>query len=810
MNKIFSKFAIGLASFALIAGASAAIINNTSKEVRAEEVNTETLDVTFTFDHGYPGGWHRSIDEWSDTSEIVQTVDGVSYSFSTNRVNWQDGYLRMEGSSTNPSWIGLPARPYKKLTKVAFHTNQYSTSSGKIGVNDDHDKTNFPNSLNAYAEGVGKDVDVVFNLENTDYNTRYYLVIVSSSMVRLNSLTLTYEWTPVTSIDFGTDEMNMDLYSHQTLTPTISPTSYSEKILWYSDDTSVATVDNTGRIDCLKTGTTIIYCYADSNESGARNNGEVYGSVILHVVEPSGQYVYADRTNINSYTGLTEKVRVNFGNLTDDFRFETENADLIHIDEIFSSKLSIFNITCLKAGIAEISLLDGDFVMETITLNITQSEIAITGLPSSETMFTETSLDLGSFITVSATGCYSELVEWTSSDESVATVDDNGVVVALKEGATTIKVESAGNDEVYQTCSITVDNTLTAFFSNGTYIYRTMPTTSEQYIRSIEGYSISNELTFSNLNRFGVGENTPVVLSINDEQGNGHFTLGIKNGTIDNKPAHFTEVTIRCKALYESQVVPFSINGVEKSATGEGYNNYTVELTKRNVKEVTFVNLSDEGISLVISSVTFKFDYDVDAKTAVRELNTQTSIAYRYEKAGEDYFISDKTIRFGGVVDKGLWNELDTTYGIVSFGVLICETELFENPVISDNFMFVIDAESNDVADELGGGIQRIIDFSVNIDDMEETIGDDGDNYFWNLRFNIPTDRYYYGMDTKFTAAAYIAINDGNDKEYILMNQVTESFLSIAQDYIDHRGCDKTTAGGSLWYLSQYYKNMGL
>ena len=810
MNKLFSKFAIALASFALIAGASVAIINNTSKEVRAEEVNTETLDVTFTFDHGYPGGWHRSISEWDDTSEIVQTVDGVSYSFSTNRVNWQDGYLRMESSSTNPSWIGLPARPYKKLTKVAFHTNQYSTSSGKIGVNDNHDKTNFPNSLNAYAEGVGKDVDVVFNLENTDYNTRYYLVIVSSSMVRLNSLTLTYEWTPVTSIDFGTDEMNMDLYSHQTLTPTISPTSYSEKILWHSDDTSVATVDNTGRVDCLKTGTTTIYCYADSDESGVRNNGEVYGSVTLHVVEPSGPYIYVDQTEINSYTGLTEILCIYYGNLDDGLNIRNNNTDLIEMANIsLGTKRIIKSIECLKAGTATITL-SGTGVTVTVTVNITQSEITITGLPSSKSMFFGTSLDLGSLISVSATGCYSKNVTWSSDEESVATVDNNGLVYANKAGSATITVRSADNSEVYASCDITVQDTLTAFFSNGTYIYRTMPTTSEQYIRSIPGYSISNELTFSNLNRFGVGDNTPVVLSINDEQGNGHFTLGIKNGMIDNKPAHFTEVTIRCKALYESQVVPFSINGVEKSATGEGYNNYTVELTKRNVKEVTFVNLSDEGISLVISSVTFKFDYDVDAKTAVKELNTQTSIAYRYEKAGEDYFISDKTIRFGGVVDKGLWNELDATYGIVSFGVLICETELFENPVISDNFMFVIDAEGNDVADELGGGLQRIIDFSVNIDDMEETIGDDGDNYFWNLRFNIPTDRYYYEMDTKFTAAAYIAINDGNDKEYILMNQVTESFLSIAQDYIDHRGCDETTAGGSLSYLSQYYKNMGL
>ena len=48
-----------------------------------------------------------------------------------------------------------------------------------------------------------------------------------------------------------------------------------------------------------------------------------------------------------------------------------------------------------------------------------------------------------------------ELV-WTSSDESVATVDQNGVVTAVADGSCTITVASAGDGEKFDTCDVTV------------------------------------------------------------------------------------------------------------------------------------------------------------------------------------------------------------------------------------------------------------------------------------------------------------------------------------------------------------------
>lgn len=57
--------------------------------------------------------------------------------------------------------------------------------------------------------------------------------------------------------------------------------------------------------------------------------------------------------------------------------------------------------------------------------------------------------------TVSYTGrCNAQGLVWSSSDEEIATVDENGVVTALKEGTATIKVSNVAGLEA--TCKVTV------------------------------------------------------------------------------------------------------------------------------------------------------------------------------------------------------------------------------------------------------------------------------------------------------------------------------------------------------------------
>jgi len=49
-----------------------------------------------------------------------------------------------------------------------------------------------------------------------------------------------------------------------------------------------------------------------------------------------------------------------------------------------------------------------------------------------------------------------QTVSWLSSDESIATVDDNGNISAVSEGNVTIKVTSSSDSSISASCDVTV------------------------------------------------------------------------------------------------------------------------------------------------------------------------------------------------------------------------------------------------------------------------------------------------------------------------------------------------------------------
>jgi uncharacterized protein YjdB len=115
-------------------------------------------------------------------------------------------------------------------------------------------------------------------------------------------------------------------------------------------------------------------------------------------------------------------------------------------------------VTAVKEGNADITVTtkDGNKTAK-CKLTVTAKQIAVTGVTLDKTTL---SLEEGATETLNATIAPSnasyKAVKFTSSDEAIATVDDKGLVTAVKAGTADITVESLMDGSKTAKCTLTV------------------------------------------------------------------------------------------------------------------------------------------------------------------------------------------------------------------------------------------------------------------------------------------------------------------------------------------------------------------
>ena len=115
-------------------------------------------------------------------------------------------------------------------------------------------------------------------------------------------------------------------------------------------------------------------------------------------------------------------------------------------------------VTAVKAGNADITVTtkDGSKTAK-CALTVTAKQIPVTGVTLDKTTL---SLEVGATATLNATiepsNASYKAVGFTSSDEAIATVDDNGLVTAVAPGSAEITVESIADGSKIAKCTLTV------------------------------------------------------------------------------------------------------------------------------------------------------------------------------------------------------------------------------------------------------------------------------------------------------------------------------------------------------------------
>ena len=250
-------------------------------------------------------------------------------------------------------------------------------------------------------------------------------------------VTVAKQVVQVTSVTLNKFSLELKKGQSETLIATVKPDDATDKkVNWSSSDSSIATVED-GKVTAIKSGIATITAKA----------GEQSVSCEVTVTNPV-ESISLDRTSVsleeNQTTTLVATVSPNDAD-ENTVEWKTSNASVATVSDGV--------VTAKAEGTATITASAGGKSAE-CTVKVVKRVVAV-----NEVTLNKTSLDLKKGVsetlvaTVKPDDATDKAVTWISSDATIASVDQNGKVTAVKSGKATITAKAG---EKSATCAITV------------------------------------------------------------------------------------------------------------------------------------------------------------------------------------------------------------------------------------------------------------------------------------------------------------------------------------------------------------------
>ena len=252
-----------------------------------------------------------------------------------------------------------------------------------------------------------------------------------------NSVKVTVQTAPKSislNITEKTIDLSTDAKSFQ-LIGTISPSTanvYLEQT-WTSDNTSVANVDNNGRVTALKNG--------DATITVSTGNKKTATCKVTVVTSPTGIALDKNRATVNlsgtKTVDLTATLTPKTANIYDDLQWSSDSSNA----KVEKTGKYTAKVTGVSNGKAKITVSTGNGYKAECIVTVETKIIGITVSPN------ETEVEVGNTVTLTATkkpsiGSTEGLV-WSSSNNGVAKVNNDGVVTGIAQGTVTITIKSS-------------------------------------------------------------------------------------------------------------------------------------------------------------------------------------------------------------------------------------------------------------------------------------------------------------------------------------------------------------------------------
>ena len=267
--------------------------------------------------------------------------------------------------------------------------------------------------------------------------------------VRVNVYASDTQVTKTSSITLNKNSTTIVKGNTETLTATINSGAKNRKLIWASSDASVATVTENGVVTAVGVGNANITVTA-LDEAGASGS-----TTVTCVVTVTG-------APANGITLTETTANLTLGGSTQTLHATVTPSDYANSGSIVwnSSDSSVATVdasgvvTPLKEGSTNITASILGYTSNTCVVTVTKpTPNTITVSPASASIEKGKTTQLTSTITPNNANAS---VSWSSSDETIATVNQNGLVTGVAVGSATITATSTEDSTLIDTATITV------------------------------------------------------------------------------------------------------------------------------------------------------------------------------------------------------------------------------------------------------------------------------------------------------------------------------------------------------------------
>ena len=250
------------------------------------------------------------------------------------------------------------------------------------------------------------------------------------------SIKVQKKFVSVTSISLNKSQLALDKGQSETLTATVKPDDATDKtVSWTSSDTAIASVDSNGKVTAVAGGSATITAKAGDKEA----------TCTVSITVPV-ESISLDKTELALNKGQSETLTaiIKPDDATDKtVTWSSSNSNVAYVD-------TKGKVTATGGGNATVTATIGKLQATcTVTVTVPVESISLDKTSITLTKGEKTTLTA----TVSPSNATDKSVSWSSSNENVASVDQNGNVTGHTPGEATI-IAKASDQEAK--CLVTV------------------------------------------------------------------------------------------------------------------------------------------------------------------------------------------------------------------------------------------------------------------------------------------------------------------------------------------------------------------